>query len=425
MLSEPNRREVSQHGAISQHGTTSQHSTATSLWTRRLIILLTILAAIGLAVLLLWGASYIITALLIFIVASLIAYAIIPVVELFQRVMPRALAIVAVYVIVFVLLGLIIYFIIKTMVAQLSTLANSIVQLLEPGKNGQDSPLVRILLDIGISRGQIDSVAQQLSTQLTNFAGIVATGILPILGGVASTLVNMLLTVVISIYLLVDGSRAIKWLRYRTPVSQQGNINSFFTALQHVVGGYIRGQITLSLIIGTIVGVGMAALGLSSYAILLGVLSFVTEFIPVLGTIICGVAAVLLALTQGWLTAILVLAYFVLVHIFEGYILAPRLIGKAVGLHPVVSLLALTIGGELFGAWGAIFASPLAGLLQAFAVALWINYRRTHSDEFPVEPGAISNTPDNLIATSATPSIKAGDDPKALTKLEDTHTLGA
>ncbi|HLQ11570.1 MAG TPA: AI-2E family transporter, partial [Ktedonobacteraceae bacterium] len=147
-------------------------------------------------------------------------------------------------------------------------------------------------------------------------------------------------------------------------------------------------------------------------AILLGVLSFVTEFIPVLGTIICGVAAVLLALTQGWLTAILVLAYFVLVHIFEGYILAPRLIGKAVGLHPVVSLLALTIGGELFGAWGAIFASPLAGLLQAFAVALWINYRRTHSDEFPVEPDAIgSNTPDNLIAASATPSIKAGDSP--------------
>lgn len=412
MLSEPNRREVSPRSVPSQHSSTPQHSTPTSSWTRRLIILLTTLAAIGLAAVLLWGASYIVTALLIFIVASLIAYAIVPVVDLFQRVMPRALAIVAVYVIVLGLLGLILYFIIKTMVTQLSTLAQSIAVLLQSPKHGQDSPLVRILHEIGISDGQIQNVGQQLSAQLTGFAGAVASGILPILGGVASSLVNMLLTVVISIYLLVDGSRAIKWLRNRTPISQRGHINSIMTVLQHVVGGYIRGQFTLCVVVGTIVGIGMAILGLSSYAILLGVLSFVTEFIPVLGTIVCGVVAVLLALTQGWLTAVLVLAYFILVHIFEGYILAPRLIGKAVGLHPVVSLMALTIGGELFGAWGAIFASPLAGLLQAFAVAFWIHYRRTHSDEFPTDQdsiGSSASAPEDLFAPSPAPAIKAGD----------------
>ena len=410
MLSESNRREVSPRNSALPHTAPAQHSTSTSLWTRRLIILLTILAAIAVAAVLLWGASYITTAILIFIVASLIAYAIIPIVALFQRIMPRSLAIVAVYVIVLGLLGLILYFIIKTMVVQLSNLAQSIAVLLQSGKNGQDSPLVRILKDFGISSGQITNLASQISAQLTNFAGTLAGGILPIISSVASTLVNMLLTVVISIYLLVDGGRAINWLRHKTPISQQGNINSFFTALQHVVGGYIRGQVTLCIIIGTIVGAGMAVLGLSSYAILLGVLSFVTEFIPVLGTIICGVVAVLLALTQGWLTAILVLAYFVLVHIFEGYILAPRLIGKAVGLHPVVSLLALTIGGELFGAWGAIFASPLAGLLQAFAVAFWINYRRTHSDEFPVTQEVTeSATSEDHIATPTVPAIKAGD----------------
>jgi len=412
MLSDPNRREVSPRGSLSQHTATSQHSTFTSLWTRRLIILLTILAAVAVAAVLVWGASYITTAILIFTVASLIAYAIIPVVDLFQRVMPRALAIVAVYVIVLGLLGLIIYFIIKTMVVQLSSLAQSIAVLLQSGKNGQDSPLVRILKEFGISSSQINNLGSQISSDLTNFAGTLAGGILPIITGVANTLVNMLLTVVISIYLLVDGSRAIGWLRHKTPISQRGNINSFFTSLQHVVGGYIRGQVTLSLVIGTIVGAGMAVLGLSSYAILLGVLSFVTEFIPVLGTVICGVVAVLLALTQGWLTAILVLAYFVLVHIFEGYILAPRLIGKAVGLHPVVSLLALTIGGELFGAWGAIFASPLAGLLQAFAVIFWINYRRTNSDEFPSDQPAIegkTSESENLITTPVAPPVKTGD----------------
>jgi predicted PurR-regulated permease PerM len=411
MLTNPNPREVSPRSAMPQHSGPAQHNTATSVWTRRLIILLTILAAIGLGFLLLWAASYITTAILIFIVASLIAYAIIPVVEFCQRVMPRALAIVLVYVIVLGLLGMVLYFIIKTMVVQLSNLAQSVEMLLQ-SKNGHDSPLVRILKDFGLSNAQITNLASQLGAQLTGFAGTLAGGILPIISSVASTLVNILLTVVISIYLLVDGSRAIKWLRSKTPVSQRGNINSFFSALQHVVGGYIRGQVTLCLIIGTIVGTGMAVLGLSSYAILLGVLSFVTEFIPVLGTIICGTAAVLLALTQGWLTAILVLAYFILVHVFEGYILAPRLIGKAVGLHPVISLLALTIGGELFGAWGAIFASPLAGLLQAFAVAFWINYRRSHSEEFPPDQVAIDgNTSEMLLTIPPSSPVKAGDSP--------------
>ncbi len=308
-----------------QREPTQQSTTPTSVWTRRLIVLLTILSGIVLVVLVLSGASHIISSILIFAVAALIAYAIAPVVELFKRVMPRALAILAVYLIVIILLSMLLYLIISTMVTQLTSLAESVSKLLTSGSNGQDSPLVKILLSIGLTRNQIESIAQQLGLQLTSIAGTVAGGIVPILSGIASAALNILLTVVISIYLLVDGSRAVRWLRNRTPITQRGRISSLITTLQTVVGGYIRGQLALCLTIGTIVGVGMAILGLGSYAVLLGVLSFITEFIPVLGTIFCGTVAVLLALTQGWLTAVLVLAYFVLVHIFEGYVLAPRL----------------------------------------------------------------------------------------------------
>lgn len=400
MLSMPNQREPSQHS-----------TTSTSAWTRRLIVLLTILAALALAFVILWGASHITTSLLILAMAALIAYAIVPLVGLFRRWVPRALAILVSYLIVLILLGLVFYLIISTMITQLSALAQNVSVWLTPtGKNG-NSPLIGILLRIGLTDSQIQSIAQQLGSQLTGIAGSVAGGVLPIIQGIASGILNILLTIVISIYLLVDGSRISGWLRNQTPISQRGRIDTFITTIQHVVGNYIRGQITLSLVIGTIVGIGMAILGLRSYAVLLGVLSFVTEFIPVLGTIICGSVAVLLALTQGWLTAILVLAYFVLVHIFEGYILAPRLVGKAVGLNPAISLLALSIGAELFGPWGAIFASPIAGLLQAFAAAFWINYRRTHKEEFPqmeVEPAG-KETP-AVSATQAAPAIKPGND---------------
>lgn len=388
MLSPSNQSEPTQQGP-----------TATREWTRRLIILLTILASLVLVVLLLNGASHITTSILIFLVAALIAYAIFPVVDLLHRVMPRALAILAVYLVVLVLLGLLMYFVINTAVIQITQLAHSIGGYLTPGSNGK-SPIVHFLEGIGLS-SQISTITQQLEAQLTGFAGTVAGGVLPLLSSIASALVNILLTVVISIYLLIDGSRAIRWLRDQTPKSQRGRINSPLDAMQHVVGGYVRGQVTLCLIIGFIVGAGLAILQMH-YAVLLGVLSFVTEFIPVLGTIFAGVVSVLLALTQGWLEGVLVLAFFILVHVFEGYILAPRLVGKSVGLNPAVSLLALTIGAELFGPWGAIFAAPTAGLIQAIAVAFWTNYRRTHSDEFPPDEGESSPKAAESLATTHT-----------------------
>ena len=383
-----------------QSGPTQQGPTATREWTRRLIILLTILAALVLIMLIFEGAGHITASLLIFAVAALLAYAIVPVVDLLHRVMPRALAILAVYLVVLVLLGLLMYFVINTAVTQIIQLAHSIGGYLTPGSNGKP-PIVQFLLALGLSSAQISTITQQLETQLTGFAGTVAGGVLPILSSIASALVNILLTVVISIYLLIDGSRAIRWLRDQTPKSQRGRINTLLDAMQHVVGGYVRGQFTLCLIIGFIVGAGLAILQMH-YAVLLGVLSFVTEFIPVLGTIFAGVVAVLLALTQGWLEAVLVLAFFILVHVFEGYILAPRLVGKSVGLNPAVSLLALTIGAELFGPWGAIFAAPTVGLIQAIAVAFWTNYRSTHHDEFPPDEGESSPKPAESLATTNT-----------------------
>src|SRR5258708_5633253 len=354
MLSPSNQSEPTQQGP-----------TATREWTRRLIILLTILAALVWMVLIFEGAGLIIASLLIFTVAALIAYAIAPAVDLLHRVMPRALAILVVYLVVLVLLGLLMYFVLNTAITQISSLAHNIGSVL--------TPIEKLLKGIGLSSNQITAIQLQVESQLAQIATAVAGGVLPFVSSIAGAALNILLTIVISIYLLVDGSRAIRWLRKGTPVSQRGRVTALFAMMQHVIGGYIRGQILLCLIVGTIVGVGLAILRMP-YAVLLRVLSFVTEFVPVLGTIFAGTVAVLLALTQGWLMAVLVLGYFVLVHIFEGYFLAPRLVGKSVGLNGAVALLALTIGGELFGPWVAIFASPVAGLLQAFAAAVWTYY---------------------------------------------------
>jgi predicted PurR-regulated permease PerM len=149
-----------------------------------------------------------------------------------------------------------------------------------------------------------------------------------------------------------------------------------------VVGGYIRGVVILATLIGLMVGVGMAVLGVP-YAVLLGVLAFFMEFIPVLGVFISGAAAVLVALVnyRELLRPAIVLAYFVLVHVIEGDVIGPRIMGRAVGIHPATGLIALVAGTEVFGIWGALFAAPLAGLLQAIVVAAWLEFRKGGAEE--------------------------------------------
>jgi predicted PurR-regulated permease PerM len=72
---------------------------------------------------------------------------------------------------------------------------------------------------------------------------------------------------------------------------------------------------------------------------------------------------------------VIVLAYFALVHVIEGDVVGPRIMGRAVGIHPATGLIALVAGTEVFGVWGALFAAPIAGLLQSVAVAAWIEFR--------------------------------------------------
>jgi predicted PurR-regulated permease PerM len=78
---------------------------------------------------------------------------------------------------------------------------------------------------------------------------------------------------------------------------------------------------------------------------------------------------------QEVLRPLLVLIYFVVVHVIEGDVVGPRIMGKAVGIHPATGLIALVAGTELFGVWGALFAAPLAGLVQAIVTAAWLEFR--------------------------------------------------
>jgi predicted PurR-regulated permease PerM len=239
------------------------------------------------------------------------------------------------------------------------------------------SPLLHTLQGFGITKEQL----VVLEGQLTSQAERLTSSIVPLLSSIFAFVFDMLIVAIISIYLLIDGSKLRQQIQANTPNSQQHRLEFLLHTSQFIIGGYIRGQVFLSIIIGVLVGLGMALFHVP-YALLLGVIAALLEFIPILGTIISGVICFLLALTQGWIVGVFVLIYFVVIHIIEGDILGPRIVGRAIGLHPLVSILALIAGSEFYGILGALFAAPVAGLIQAIIIAIWEEWRASHEEDF-------------------------------------------
>ena len=363
-----------------------------SKWAQRRDIPIAILAWIALGLVILWALSWVSRTLIVIIVATLLAFALAPAVKFLSRFVPRVIAILVVYLVVLTAISLLLYFVASTTIDQVSTLAKSLA-----GNKGINplTPIVTFLSRFGVTQSQIDAIGHQIASQAE---GVVGSAV-PVLTGIFNFMLDIIIVAVLSIYLLIDGGRVVRWIRRNVPLMQRERTLFVIDTLNRVIGGYIRGQVTLALLIGFLVGIGMTILHVP-YAVLLGVLAFFLEFIPILGTLTSGAICVLIALTQGWVIALLVLAYFVIVHILEGDVVGPRIVGKAVGLHPAVSLIALLAGAELFGIWGAVLASPIAGVLQALLVSFYQNWRETHPDQFPD-----AKSPAEAVATAAADTV--------------------
>src|SRR5260221_13402193 len=145
--------------------------------------------------------------LLILLTASLIAYALYPLVERLRRFMPRALALVLVYVLLLVVVGTFGYFVVSTAVIQLRLLADQVRVLLTPGPHNTPGPLIQQLQRWGFTQEQITAAEQEIVSRLQTWTG----QIVPVVSSVVNGVLDTLLVVVLSVYLLIDGARGVTW----------------------------------------------------------------------------------------------------------------------------------------------------------------------------------------------------------------------
>lgn len=338
-------------------------------WQRALLLPLTILAWMAIGIIVLWLLGHIAHALLVIVLAVIVTFAVAPLVQLFERRLTRPLAIAIAYLLgIGIVLGLG-----SMLVSTAARQVGALVEILPSYVSRLDTMNPQTPVFLGpfhVTVANVRAIEQQVLAELQVSGTSLAADTLRLINRLASVLVDIALIILLSIYFSIDAKRTVDWLRYRIPPGLRRYTPYFLGVTNTVVGGYVRGTLTMALLIGALVGVGLQVLGIP-YALLMGILAFFMQFVPVVGVLISGTFSVLLAFPQGWGIALAVLIYFVGVHILESYVIGPRLMGHAVGIHPAIAIIALLVGTELFGVWGALFGAPLAGLLQAIVIGIW------------------------------------------------------
>ncbi|HEV8669429.1 MAG TPA: AI-2E family transporter [Candidatus Limnocylindria bacterium] len=179
---------------------------------------------------------------------------------------------------------------------------------------------------------------------------------------VGAGIIDFFFMFVLGVYLLASAPQVRRWITtVVVPDRQRADFKRIEAEAARLFGAYIRGQLLLGLIVGTVSGIAYVVLGVP-YAVFLGVLAGVFELVPIVGPVAAGAVAALVALTQPFPLVIWVVLAAIAVQQLENNLLVPRISGGAVGLHPLAALLAVLVGVEIAGVIGALFAVPLTGL---------------------------------------------------------------
>jgi predicted PurR-regulated permease PerM len=176
--------------------------------------------------------------------------------------------------------------------------------------------------------------------------------------------------IVVSIYMLLDMQRLAAAVDRRFP--PQPGSTPLIERMEQALASYVKGQLALSLIIGTSAGVGLwilSAVGLlpngQQYALLFGAWVAVTEIIPYLGPWLGAIPPTIYALVVHPISAVWVILLFLVIHQIEGHVVVPKVMGNALRLHPLLVIFGLATGAEVYGLPGALIALPLLAVARA------------------------------------------------------------
>ncbi len=343
------------------------------------------LIALALTGWLLWLLAPVLTP---FIAAALLAYIGDPLADRLQRLkFPRTIAVVSVFILTFVGLGLLVLLVVPLIQTQISALLEAL-----PGIVAQIEQvwLPKITEIIGIESGEDIGLGAFL-TRYGDMAGSWGTTVLLSLsrsgGALAAAVISLFLIPILTFYLLRDWDAILHKFAAIVPAHLRATVISLARETDQVLGAFLRGQVMVMIALGAIYAVGLSLVGLR-FAVAIGVVAGLVSFVPYLGFVFgIALAGLTVALEpDSWLRLLGVIATFSIAQVIEGSFLTPKLVGDRIGLHPVLVIFSVAAGGQLFGFFGILLALPAAAVLSVLV--------RFAYDKYLVEHPELSNADD-------------------------------
>jgi predicted PurR-regulated permease PerM len=318
--------------------------------------------------------------LLILIAASTVALILNPLVKMLQRGrLPRGVAILVVYVGLFAAVGGIGVLLANPISTQVNHFAHDVPRFIKRA-NHDLANLQHWLNRRGIKvriQQQGQTALQTLEKNLLKSSGNIVSFSRDLLGKIVTISVGFVLILVLSIYLLVYGREISELVRRIMPPGDGTPEDDFPLMVQRAVFGYVRGQLLFSLIMGTSAALCLWIFGVagvfpsgSRYALFFGGFYGLMELVPYVGPILGALPAVLVALFNDPISAVWVAILFVALQQLEGHFVAPQVFRISLRINPILIILALLIGYQLYGIAGALIALPVASVLRETVIYL-------------------------------------------------------
>ena len=282
-------------------------------------------------------------------------------------------------------------------IALLVFLVLSLVPVIEPQLVGVDATLPGAVNEIsmwitGIEnelarlgfRGDLERIAQPeaLAQQAAALGSTLVQQSLDIASRLFTLLINLILILILSFYMTLDGARISARILRVMPDSWRADMVRFFTIVNHTFGGFLRAQLLQGSIYGLATAVVMTAFGLD-YIALASVISAIMVLVPIVGSILGVIPVLLIVLVEKPDRFLWMLLFLAIIQQVLFNMIMPRLIGRSVGLHPLLVFAAILVGAAVAGGWGILFGIPIAGVVAS--VLQFIYGRATGEDPAAAE----------------------------------------
>jgi predicted PurR-regulated permease PerM len=341
----------------------------------------TILIVLGLTLLVLFLLSFLYLAWHVItwiLIAVFLALALNPAVEFFERRgLHRGLASAVVFLLALAAISLLGFLLIPPLVSQVRDFIEAVPGFIDELTAGR-GPLGFLQEDYQF----VDRVRAAIEERGAGGVLGIAEPAQAIAASVVTAVVGIITIIFLTFFMLLEGRRSVDRFLALLPESTRPRWERVGRDIYRTVGGYVSGNLLISLIAGTASVIVLFLLG-SDYAVALGVLVAIFDLIPLAGATIAAVLVSTVAFIElGWIKGLIVVAFFVAYQQLENHVLQPVIYGRTVQLSPLAVLIAVLIGAELAGVLGALAAIPIAGTVQAILREL-LRYRAEAASPAP------------------------------------------